>query len=454
MSNYVIAGFESLGLIINRFMKSNDFNDHFTNDQLAEFFKNNCDKLLHSYGQYFPGRKKYNKYDAMEKRLFTKNRNHPFFKHCNFIVDSGAFQVSTGRLDRRESDILFHMYYEFLQNNKDLYERAFILDFPLGPESCIPNTSENLYFLNSASYHIAANLPDEIRNKIIYIHHFRTPGLWNTYTKVLDEDDMFNRFNYHATGGLVVNMTGDMAIPCIIYILPLIPLLNRAKKYGRKRLDFHILGGSGFRDILFYKLFSKVCKDFHDIDLNITYDSSTIFKALMVGRNFYLLNGPNVKKINLRSQFLDLKFGRDKTIFELYEEAIYNFCVNHNFKLPTCGHIYDPTTGTFFEEYRAYSILYSIWVYAEVERQMEKLVDEIYPIFKSGDIETFNKRIEFITRNINSGKITKKQTIKSYSVPKSLELLTRLDEEYCEYVVNKFLVRDEFVDRTDQLVCF
>lgn len=454
MSNYVIAGFESLGLILNRFMKSDDFNDNFTEEQLSNFFIQNCNKLLHSYGQYFPGRKKFNKYDAYVANIFAKNKANPFFKGCEFIIDSGAFQVSVGRLDRREGDLLFHMYYEFLQKHVDVYDKAFVLDFPLGPDCCIENTSDNLYFLNSASYHIAANLPDNVRDKLIYIHHFRTPGLWNAYTRVLDEDDMFNKFNYHATGGLVINMTGDMAIPCIICILPLIPLLNRALKYNRTKLHFHILGGSGFRDILFYQLFQRLVKDYHGIDLVITYDSSAIFKALMVGRNFFLLDGAEIKKINIRSKFLPHNYGGSKSIFELYNETIHKFCEDQNFKLPKTDYLYDKETGTFFEEYRTYSILYSIWVYAEVEKQMEMAADELYTIYKSGDIELFNQKIELVTRGMNSGRITKKQTVKSYSVSKSLDLLRNLDEDYCEYVVNKFLVRDEFIDRTDTLVCF
>ena len=107
--------------------------------------------------------------------------------------------------------------------------------------------------------------------------------------KILDENNLFDKFKHFSTGGIVANMSTDLIIPCIIYILPLIPLLNRAKKFGRKYLNFHILGGAGFRDVLFYELFKIHVMEKHGIELNITYDSSGIFKALMIGRFIHIV---------------------------------------------------------------------------------------------------------------------------------------------------------------------
>ena len=33
-----------------------------------------------------------------------------------------------------------------------------------------------------------------LNDKIIYIEHFRTPKLWNIYTKILDENNLFDKF--------------------------------------------------------------------------------------------------------------------------------------------------------------------------------------------------------------------------------------------------------------------
>jgi len=55
-----------------------------------------------------------------------------------------------------------------------------------------------------------------------------------------------------------------------------------------------------------------------------------------------------------------------------------------------------------------------------------------------------NEKISEVTRNMNEGKKTKKQISKSNSVITSLDMLTKLDEEYCKYIVTKFLEKDEF----------
>jgi hypothetical protein len=52
---------------------------------------------------------------------------------------------------------------------------------------------------------------------------------------------------------------------------------------------------------------------------------------------------------------------------------------------------------------------------------------------------------------INQGKLTKKQMKKSGSIASSLDMLVSLDEDYCKFLVNKFLAKDEFFDLDDKL---
>jgi len=77
---------------------------------------------------------------------------------------------------------------------------------------------------------------------------------------------------------------------------------------------------------------------------------------------------------------------------------------------------------------------------------MREFVDRVYPIYESGDLEEFYQESFDITRIINQGNLTKKQKIKSYSIPRSLDMLTSLDEDYCYYIVNKYLSKDEFIE--------
>lgn len=456
-SGYVLAGFETLAVMVDMFIdgRRGKYDDHFSRADISKFLANTCSGYLHSYGQNFPNKRKYAKYSENEANMFKECRDMKIFDGCNFIVDSGGFQISIGRMTRRESDMLLNnMYYDFLTEYHDVYNRAFILDVPPGPGCEIFHSFDDVYNLNLQSYQKAKNLPEHVREKIIYVHHFRTPKLWEIYTKILRENEMFPAFEYHGTGGIVANMASDMSIPCIIYVLPLIPLLNEAKKYGRNYLNFHILGGANFRDVLFYELMKVAVKRKHNIDLNITYDSSGPYKQVMQARFLNVMDDlGHMKKMMIRRHSLTGKFNPEQSVLEKYQQILDELADANNFKkIPVNGvyGMYPNRSGvdveTFHHEVKVYSILYSLSIYPTVQAEMRDFAEKVYDIYEAGDIKSFYRECATITKYINQGKMTKKQKIKSYSIPKSLEMLENLDEDYCKYVVTKHLAKDEFTN--------
>lgn len=445
-SNYVCAGGETLLFILNRFMNSDNFQNHFTKEDIDLFFSNTCNKFLHSFGQNFAGRKKYDKYSSQELDLLIKTRNYDFMNSCDWILDSGGFQISIGILDRRESEILFDLYYQFLVDNVKNYDRAFILDIPPGPNCKLFNSFYDVYDLNLKSYQFANSLPADVKNKIVYIHHFRTPHLWNIYSKIMRENNLFNEFQFHATGGIVANSSGDMDIPCIIYVLPLIPLLNECKKYHRTQLKFHVLGGATFRDILFYELFTLHVKKVHNIDLEITYDSSGLFKGVMVARFLPYIDTNSIKKLDIRENSLHLRCKGDLKVIDVYRNLISNMAQEHNFKQISMDKIYNSETGTFYEENRVYTLMYMFQMYKDAQTHLQEKARDLYSLYETNNYDEFNHESELITRFINNDKITKKQKAKTNSILRSLNMLTELDETNCEHIVEKCLSKDEFID--------
>jgi len=451
-SGYTVAGMETLCTIIDNFMlnKKNDFDNHFTREDISNFFGQVCNRFLHSYGQNFRGKKEYSTYNQREAKLFTTLRDTKMFDKSVLIADSGGFQASIGLLTKEETDILLNLYYKFLVDYNHVYDQAFILDIPPGPGCKIFTTFDQIYEKNLQSYLTAANLPEEVRKKVIYIHHFRTPKLWDIYTKILRENDLYSKFELFGTGGIVANSAGDSDIPCIIYVLPLIPLLNETIKHKRNKLDFHVLGGATYRDIFFYELFKIHVKNTHNIDLNITYDSSGLFKGLMIGRYFSTFDKTNrIKKVDIKSNSLGMRFQDDLKVIDIVRLVIQNLSTKYNFKKIAVDNLYDDSTGTFYEENKVYLMLYMLEFYLEIELLMKQKSQQIYPVYKSGDRELFISEAQKITKNLNEGKISRKQTSKSNSIIKSLDMLTFLDEDYCKHVVNKFLSKDEFINLTD-----
>jgi hypothetical protein len=446
-SGYILAGFETLATILDNFIagKKGRFTNNFTRKEISNFLASTTSGFLHSYGQDFPGKKKYNKYNQKEGELYVKCREMGIFDDCTLIADSGGFQISVGKLTRRESDLLYDMYYEWVEEYYQVYDKAFILDIPPGPGCEIFKNFEDVFKLNLESYQRAKSLPDHVREKIIYVHHFRTPKLWEIYTKILRDYDMFSSFQYHATGGIVANMASDMTIPVVIYILPLIPLLNECKRVGQKHLNFHILGGSNFRDILFYELFAIVVKKKHGIDLNITYDSSGIYKQVMHARFMHVKDENGyIRKMSIKSNNLHLKYLPELSVHDTCQKVFDELCDKWGFGKISIDGIYDPETNTFHEDVKAYSILYTFNIYAEIQQWMREFASRVYPIFESGCREEFYRECLEATRVLNQGKLTKKQKIKAHSIPRSLDMLADLDEDRCKDIIDKFLSKDEF----------
>ena len=261
------------------------------------------------------------------------------------------------------------------------------------------------------------------------------------------ENDMFNSFEYHGTGGIVANMASDMTIPCIIYVLPIIPLINEARSHGKDYLNFHVLGGANFRDVLFYELISKTVKEKHNFNLNITYDSSGLYKQVMHARFVYSKDEQGYyRKMNIKSNNLKMKFRPNMNVEDSLEVMLNEFARKWNFKEISVDGVYDPARNTFWEDVKSYSLLYTLDLYTRIQQEMKEFADRAYPIYESGDIEEFYQECFNMTRIINQGNLTKKQKIKSYSIPRSLDMLTSLDEDYCHYIVEKYLSKDEFTD--------
>ncbi len=450
-SNYVLAGFETLSTIVSNFIenKKNDFNDNFTRQDISNFHENICHGFLHSFGQNFSGKKNYDNYVSTEVNLYKKCRESNLFNNSLFIADSGGFQASIGVIKKNETEILIKLYHEFLENYHSVIDRAFILDLTPGPGCVLFDTFKDVYDTNLRTYSMAANLPDDVRKKIIYINHFRTPKLWKIFEDLLVDNNFFEKFDHFATGGIVASSQTDTSIPCIIYVLPLIPLINQTIKHKRNYLNFHVLGGATFRDIMFYEFFQKHVFEKHGIHLKITYDSSGMFKALMLGRFITCLYDDVLYKMDIKSDKLHLRFKKNETIGDHITYLLNDMATRHNFKLLEKDRIYNTESGTFYEDVKVYLMLYTLDFYSVVQNKMKDFVNDTYHFYSENNFEELNKRVSVVTKNLNDGKLTKKQGAKTSSLIKSLDMLTDLDENFCKHLVNKVLSKDEFTYLTN-----
>lgn len=458
-TNYVVASGDCFNKQMGNFIDKFGGDKYLKEPDINKFLLHNVDKFLYSFGSGLSYKRQKMGKSHVSKiiREVNKIRNRPFMKDTKLYIDSGGFQVAMGAILPEDMPDFINVYHEFIKNNRSSFDYAFNLDLPPGPNTNVFKSYEQLEDLNRQSYTMTSELSQEVKDQMIYVHHFRTPSLYKTWRKFLFEENLAKGFTHFATGGIVAGLESDLSIPAIIYTLPISEVLLYAKSINLKKFNFHVLGASNYIDIFYHKLFSHHIKQVHNIDINITYDSSAIFKALTVARIMPTLTENNtVMKMDIRSNILDLRFEKNMTkkdtLFYMMNKLaeIYGFTELDRNNVD----IYDSETNSMTRVVHMYLMMMNLRNFKQLEIMSEELVDKVYPYYTSGDIEQFDKLCFEHSRKMNQGKNTKKQKAKISSIAKSLNILTNLDCDYNEYLIKKFMSNDDPRDKICQTLTF
>jgi len=450
---YVVAGADCFVSLLGNFIDKYNGDQYFNDIKLDNFIQNSINRYLYSYGTglSYKTKKMSPKHSEKIAREICKISERPFMKNSKLYIDSGGFQVAMGAVETKDMPNFIEKYHQFLKDNHQNFSHAFTLDLPPGPSSTVFESYEQLENLNRQSYQASANLPQEIKDKMLYIHHFRTPSLYNTWEKFLWEENLADGYKNFATGGLVANMATDMTIPCIIYAIPLSEILRYAISKGLKEFNFHVLGGANFIDVFYHKLFSYHILKTHGVKVNISYDSSAIFKALAIGRFVPVFKEDGVLiKMDLRSNSTHLRFQDGHTVEEMVYKLVNEIADNYGFKRlnPKDDPIYQEASEpgklpTFSRSVHMYLICYMLRIYRYLELISDEYVKEIYPLYEQGKQMDFDKKCYDLAKRFNQGKNTRKQKAKIASLFKSLQILTDMDREYNKHLIHKFMSNDD-----------
>jgi len=452
MSQYTLAGCETLW---NYF--KHELQTVLTLEELQAFLHLVESDFLHSFGQNFKG--KFAPHLKSEIHLLKSCRK--LYQGCKLIYDSGGYQISINKLPKQDLPEFTEMYYnQFLGEYHEDIDRAFILDLPPGPGCEAFENFDELYELNKISYLLAKNLPPEIKKKIVYIHHFRSPKLFLGSTRLMREENLFDEFQYHGTGGLVANQSTDTKVSYLISSFPLVQLLNECIRFKRTSLDFHVLGNATFKDILFYQLMEHHIRHVHGINVRIGFDSSGLYGEVMTGRTIRTIDKNfNVSKINLKEAYMDHRFigSKSQTNRQKLNEVIFEMCEETGLKPPPEQIMHDvyytaedkkkdgsiKYVRRFHPIVRLYIALYYLYSYARATKLSTPIAEELYDAYTK-DLGLFSQGLGEFTRRANFGKITRKQKLKSEGLDNTLKLLTHLNEERVFQLIRQYLGSDEF----------
>lgn len=423
------------------------FPDYMSNETLGKFFDNNVNKFLTSYGLGIAkGKKIDERVTTRYKKIFDNFKSQKYLANAEITVDSGGFQLQTpGYGSKEETSILIDLYYDFLQNHQEGIDYAFNLDIAPGASSCLYDSWNEIEYYNELSCEKAGSLPKEIRDKILYIHHFRTPAINKIWKDMLFNKHLADPFKNFATGGLVSFSNSAQLFPIALYVVPMIHILLYAKDRELNKFRWHTLGSSEFKDIVFHKFAEYHIKKVHNIDVEITYDSSTIFKVLAMSRFVYIPNWEysQLWKMTIREADLHRFFKEWGTHEEVFYRFVNEATVPYGMKELKKEESPLYVDGRLTRVSYMYGILHLLKLFADVDRFCVELVKKLYPIYENGDIHTFDREIEKIMIGFNDGKISRRLNSRTISIANSLDALTNLDIQYCDYLVDRYMSADE-----------
>lgn len=445
--NYVVASGDCIVNFFGRFLKNHNDMNVFNEVSLKNFMVNNVNRLLYSFGSGLSS-KSHSVSDKRIKKIsdvVDSMKKCPFTNDATIFIDSGGFQACMGYIDINDIPKYLDIYTEFIKQKHQDFTMCYSLDIPVVKDG-IFKTYRQLEEYNRLTYQRFATFDKEIKDKIFYIHHFITPRLYDIWGRFMWNEGLAEGFTNFSVGGVVAGSGSDHKIPLVTYCIPLSDIVKYCKIKGIKKFNFHLLGGASYSDIFYHQMFTKHIKVVHDIDVNITYDSSTLFKGIAVGRTTRAFKRDgNLYPMDLHSNILHKKFDGEKTtadcIYEFMNDISDHYGMRH--LDPVNFPIYDETTNTYHRAIHMFLMMHEMRIFREIELRCQDNVDELYEYYRQGKRTEFaDKCLDFI--NIfNHGVVSEKLWLKCNNLYQSLDILTACDQELNKQLVNKYMCNDD-----------
>jgi hypothetical protein len=332
-------------------------------------------------------------------------------------------------------------------------ELTFTLDMvPAAPEPhkiipCLFETAAEMYEFNRQSYEEAAALPDEAREKIRAVVHFRGPRVFRVWRKIVFEDGLAAKFSHFSTGGLA-NSSGVKKLPVIPFSIPLVPVAAYMKAQGRTQFDFHVLGQARPVDIISMSLIEEHVRAVHGVNVHFTHDATTPIKEAAFGQKMMLVDE---RTLTVRSATLD----RDSShlYFDDGRSAVDAFYDLINYDLAPYGigpfdsenHLFRTEAGGDLSVL-AYTLMTLNGIYNRTKlwRWASGITRACYPIYQSGDKAQFEARLVDIVGNVIHWE-RRSSAVRQYAkaLAATLDLLTGLDVDYADSLVCTRLIAEE-----------
>jgi len=351
----------------------------------------------------------------------------------DLFIDSGGYQVSCGYIKKELIPDFISAYTDFL--NQYDFDYAFSLDIPHLPDL---KTREELFNLNIRAYNLIDNILPEKRNKLYFVSHFRTTELEKVWNRIIFETDILKKYHNYAIGGLVSSQPATKRLQFNLYTLGILQIIFGLGKSLPDPFNFHILGSATAKNIIYNAMIKKHIKELFNLkEVNLTFDSSTVFSKVQMSRIFTYFDEKTkrVIDVSLKSSELDNinkfigKTNREIVIEVL--EKIFEFSnIDMKDALPSTEMIrtiYCEDTNTIHRELLPYILAMESYALNKItEYVVNDISEELYHYYKTGNDHMFMVILNNIFKTFNT---KKNNTAKSISIKTSMDTISRFVED-------------------------
>lgn len=458
---YIVAGAHSVFTNIHRYF---DKPDNIYHQIIKDFMARTNSGYLWSFGNGLNDESKdrvkiKGNYGKKHVNIFNNprfNEVRTAYNITNLVMDSGGYQAQSGYLSIDDCYDFIDEYKYFIENSHDKFKNFFALDL-------IPNglSYNQLLDLNMKSYEALANLPEEARKKVIFVYHFFTPKVFEAWKTITD--NYFDKFgNYFAFGGLAANDTTSVVLPISVFAIGIVQIVYQAKKRNMNNIKIHVLGAASYRDVMMYQLYRAVIKEYHNIDIEITYDSSLAFKQIQKSRRMNVIepdftnllldireNVLHAKQLRHIPNTMDVYNTTEEIVKENFEKMLEYIDPKYT-GMGNSLNIYeekeDGSGRSLSRGFTIFSILFCGWQINTLEEKCYQYVLSKMPLLKSNPYEFYDELNDILLK-LNQGKLSYKFKDKIMYIRNTIDYLIALDPDMIENVVKENLSGCEIVDK-------
>jgi hypothetical protein len=348
------------------------------------------------------------------------------FLQTNLIVDSGGFQINTGKYNFDTALRLYDSYYDFLLTYPNSYSRAFVLDLAPGPNSKVFDSYDQVEDINNKSYDVASKIPNSI-----FVFHMFSKEQEQIWSRLLDKH--FNNFKYFSIGGLASGRNSTSKI--VSYSVAIYKTLKKCIETGTKELNFHILGGGIPWYLCMFELIKKHVKTVHDIDINFTFDSTGYVKEIKKDRQFLHFDNVSneLEQINFKSKNLSVRVGNKGTI----QTVLFNLIGSFYGAQTSLGPLYKEN-GSIDDTYSGLLFLMYFEQYGRIQDYIRNQVETIYINYREKNYDEFFTGLYDLSRRFHKdNKLSTRRIVESNEVLTALNLISKMDDGYYYYICEK-----------------